>query len=78
MATIVSFSIPTKDKYLLDIVDDLSKQFDCSKSVIIKRALRMLCEESTIDPLAIKLACKQNVNILKQIKRIVNEVEKSA
>ena len=78
MAIILSFSIPSKDKYLVDIVGDLAKQFDCSKSVIIKRALRMLCKESTIDPVAIKIACKQNANILNQIKRIVNEVENNA
>tara|TARA_B100000029_G_C16747746_1_gene656982 strand:- start:99 stop:335 length:237 start_codon:yes stop_codon:yes gene_type:complete len=78
MAIIISFSVPSKDKYLVDIVDDLATQFDCSKSVIIKRALKMLCKESTIDPVAIKLACQQNTNILNQIKRIVSEVENNA
>ena len=78
MPTIISFSVPDKDTYLLDIVSDLSKQFDCSKSVIFKRALRMLCKEAVIDPFAIKIACKQNANILNQVKRIVNEVENSA
>lgn len=78
MPTIVSFSVPNKDTYLLDLVDDLSKQFDCSKSVIFKRALKMLCKESMIDPVAIKIACQQNINILNQIKRIVSEVENNA
>lgn len=75
MPLIISFSIGNKDKDLIDVVDDLAKQFDCSRSVIIKRALKMLCKESTLDPVALKIACKQNLNILNQVKRIVSEVE---
>ena len=78
MPLIISYSLPNKAKSLLDLVDDLAKQFDCSRSVIIKRSLKMLCKESVIDPVALKIACKQNVNILNQIKRIVIEVENGA
>ena len=58
-----------------DRVDELSQQFDCSHSVMIKRALKLLCGESVIDPVALKLKCKENPNILNQVKRIVSEVE---
>ena len=78
MANIYSFSLPEKDKHLMEKIDELSKQFDCSHSVMIKRALKLLCGESTIDPVVLKLKCKENANILNQVKRIVNEVENSA
>ena len=75
MANIYSFSLPEKDRYLMEKIDELSKQFDCSHSVMIKRALKLLCGESFIDPVVLKLKCKENTNILNQVKRIVSEVE---
>ncbi len=75
MANIYSFSLPDKDKYLMDKIDELSKNFDCSKSVMMKRALKSFCGESVIDPVVLKLKCKENANILNQVKRIVSEVE---
>ena len=75
MANIYSFSLPEKDKHLMDNIDELSKQFDCSHSVMIKRALKSFCGESVIDPVVLKLKCRENPNILNQVKRIVSEVE---
>ena len=75
MANIYSFSLPDKDRHLMEKVNELSKQFDCSNSVMIKRALKSFCEESVIDPVMLKLKCRENPNILNQVKRIVNEVE---
>jgi hypothetical protein len=75
MANIYSFSLPEKDKHLMEKITELADHFDCSHSVMIKRALKLLCGESTIDPVALKLKCRENPNILNQVKRIVNEVE---
>jgi len=75
MANIYSFSLPEKDKHLMEKINELSEQFDCSHSVMIKRALRLLCGESVVDPVVLKLKCRENPNILNQVKRIVNEVE---
>lgn len=78
MANIYSFSLPNKDRHLMEKVNELAKHFDCSNSVMIKRALKLLCGESTIDPVVLKLKCIENANILNQVKRIVSEVENSA
>lgn len=59
----------------MEKINELSEQFDCSHSVMIKRALRLLCGESVVDPVVLKLKCRENPNILNQVKRIVNEVE---
>ena len=59
----------------MEKINELSEQFDCSHSVMIKRALKLLCGESTVDPVALKLKCRENPNILNQVKRIVSEVE---
>ena len=78
MANIYSFSLPDKDRHLMEKVNELAKHFDCSNSVMIKSALKLLCGESTVDPVALKLKCRENPNILNQVKRIVSEVENSA
>ena len=79
MANIYSFSLPNKDIHLMKKISQLSKEYECSHSVLIKRALRSFFDsESIIDPVALKLKCKENANILNQVKRIVNEVENSA
>ena len=78
MANIYSFSLPDKDKHLMEKINELSDQFDCSNSVMIKRALKSFCGESVIDPVVLKLKCRENPNILNQVKRIVSEVENSA
>ena len=59
----------------MEKINELSEQFDCSHSVMIKRALRLLCGESVVDPVVLKLKCRENPNILNQVKRIVNVVE---
>tara|TARA_Y100000588_G_C13851606_1_gene752210 strand:- start:28 stop:264 length:237 start_codon:yes stop_codon:yes gene_type:complete len=78
MANIYSFSLPNKDKHLMEKIDELATQFDCSNSVLIKRALKSFCGESIIDPVLLRKICSENPNILNQVKRIVNEVENSA
>ena len=75
MANIYSFSLPEKDKHLMEKITELADNFDCSNSVMIKRALKSFCGESVIDPVVLKLKCRENPNILNQVKRIVNEVE---
>ena len=45
---------------------------------MMKRALKSFCGEAVIDPVVLKLKCKENANILNQVKRIVSEVENSA
>ena len=62
-------------QFELEKINELSDQFDCSNSVMIKRALKSFCGESVIDPVVLKLKCRENPNILNQVKRIVSEVE---
>ena len=79
MANIYSFSLPNKDIHLMKKISQLSKEYECSHSVLIKRALRSFFDsESTIDPVFLEQKCRENPNILKQIKRIVSEVENAS
>lgn len=74
-ATVITFSIPERDHTLIKKIDRLAESLLCSRSVIIKRALMSFCNESFIDPVAIKYACTKNPDMLTQFKRIINEVE---
>ena len=52
MANIYSFSLPDKDKHLMEKINELSDQFDCSNTVMIKRALKSddILEASVVLP----------------------------
>ena len=75
MANIYSFSLPNKDNHLMEKINQLSREYDCSNSVLIKRALKSFCGESVIDPVLLRRICSENPNILNQVKNIISDIE---